>query len=61
MCMVTDIEDHGETLRLFMSADMARLTGGSDPQPLDVARRFDVSDPEAVEHLRRWLMLNDED
>lgn len=61
MCMVTDIEDRGSELRLFMSADMARLTGGADPQPLDVARRFDVSEPEAMARLKQWLMLNDED
>ena len=61
MTMVTDIEDHGNHLTIFVASDMARLAGGDDPTPIDVARRFTVKDPDAVDKLRRWLMLNDED
>ena len=61
MTMVTDIEDHGNELTVFVAADMARLPGGDDPAPIDVARRFTVKDPDDVEKVRRWLMLNDED
>lgn len=61
MSLVSDIEDHGEELRLFMTSDMARLAGGANPSALDVARRVSVTDPEEIQALRRWLMLNDED
>lgn len=61
MSLVTDIEDHGEELRLFLTSDMARLAGGTEPTALDVARRISVTDPEEVKILRRWLMINDED
>ena len=61
MTMLTDIEDHGNELTLFMTSDMARLAGKGDPSPIDVARRVTVTEPEDVEKLRRWLMLNDED
>jgi hypothetical protein len=61
MCMVTDIEDHGEELKIFVASDMARLAGGADPSAIDVARRFTVTDPDAVRKLRQWLLLNDED
>lgn len=61
LAMVTDIEDHGDELRIFMAADMARLAGRDDPTPLDVARRFVVTDPEAIEKVKRWLLLHDED
>ena len=61
LSMVTDIVDHGEKLTLFLAADMARMTGGDDPQALDVARRFSVTDPKDVQRLKTWLKLNDED
>ena len=61
MSMVTDIEEAGEELRIFMATDMARLTGGAEPKAIDVARRITVSDPEDVQKVTRWLLLNDED
>jgi hypothetical protein len=61
MSMVTDIEDHGSELRVFVAADMARLAGRDAPAPIDVARRFSISDPEDIDKLKRWLLLNDED
>ena len=61
MTMVTDIEDHDNELTVFVASDMARLTGRGTPVPIDVARRFTVTDPEDVERLRRWLKLHDED
>jgi len=61
MTMVTDIEDHGEQLTVYVTSDMARLAGSGQPEPIDVARRFSVKDPADVEKVRRWLMLNDED
>lgn len=61
LSMVTDIEDHGEELVVFVASDMARLAGRGDPEPIDVARRFTVTEPEEVDRLRRWLKLNDED
>ena len=61
MCMVTDIEDHGSKLRVFLATDMARLTGREEPEAIDVARRFTVADAEDVDKLKRWLLLNDED
>ncbi len=61
MAMVTDIEDHGSELTIFLATDMARLAGRGDPEPIDVARRYSVTDPEAIEKLKRWLLLNDED
>jgi len=61
MTMVTDIEDQGNELTVYMASDMARLAGRGDPVPIDVARRVTLKDPEDVEKVRRWLMLNDED
>ena len=61
MCMVTDIEDHGDELRIFVSSDMARLAGRDDPSPLDVARRFTITDVEDIEKMKQWLLLHDED
>ena len=61
MAMVTDIEDGGDRLVLFLASEMARLAGTADPAPIDVARRLTVKAPEDVKKLRRWLMLNDED
>jgi hypothetical protein len=61
MAMVTDIEDHGTELRVFVSADMARMAGKDNPQPIDVARRFSITDPEEVAKLRQWLLLYDEE
>lgn len=61
LSLVTDIEDHGEELRVFMSSDMARLAGSANPQPMDVARRVSITAAADVEKLRRWLMLNDAD
>ena len=61
MCMVTDVEDHGSELRVFVATDMARLAGRDDPEPIDVARRFIITNQAEVDKLRRWLLLNDED
>ena len=61
MSMVTDIEDHGSELRVFVAADMARLAGATNPTPIDVARRFSITDPEQIDILKRWLLINDED
>ena len=61
MALVTDIEDHGTELRIFFATDMARLTGRGEPEPIDVARRFVVTEPSAIEKLRTWLLVNDED
>ena len=60
MTMVTDVEDHGNELTVFVASDMARLTGRGTSTPIDVARRFTLTDPEEVEKLRRWLNLHDE-
>ena len=61
MCMVTDVEDHGSELRVFVTSDMARLAGGDAPEAIDVARRFVITDKAEVDKLRRWMLLNDED
>ena len=61
MVQVTDIEDRGSELYVFVTSDMARLAGRENPAPIDVARRISVTDADDVEKLRRWLMLNDED
>jgi len=61
MCMVTDIEDHGNELRIFVAADMARLAGADNPEAIDVARRFSVTDEEDIAKVKQWLLLNDED
>jgi hypothetical protein len=61
LAMVTDIEDHGAELRVFMATDMARLAGRDAPEAIDVARRFSITEPEDVEKMRRWLLLHDED
>jgi hypothetical protein len=60
MSMVTDIEDRGDGLVVYLATDMARLAG-ADRQAVDVARRFTVDDPQEVEKVKRWLLLNDED
>lgn len=59
MAMVTDIEDHGDKLVVFVAADMARLAGLDDPEAVDVARRFPITDAEEVDKLRKWLRFND--
>jgi len=61
MAMVTDIEDRGSELCIFLGSDMARLVGTDAPVPLDVARRISVTEAGDVEKLRRWLLVNDED
>jgi len=61
MTMVTDIEDHGTELRIFVASDMARRAGRDAPEAIDVARRFSVTAPEDIDKLKRWLMLHDED
>ena len=61
LSMVTDIVDEGESLTVFLASDMARMVRRDDPQPMDVARRFTLSDPEDVKKLRKWLKLNDEE
>lgn len=61
MAMVTDIEDHGDKLVVYVTADMARLASLDDPSAIDVARRFSIKDPEEVEKIKRWLLLHDED
>jgi hypothetical protein len=61
LAMVTDIVDEGETLIVFLASDMARMVRREDPHPMDVARRFTLSDPDDVKKLRRWLKLNDEE
>ncbi len=61
MILVTDIEDHGDELRIFVASDMARLAGRGEPEAIDVARRFSITDPEDIQKLKRWLLLNDED
>ena len=58
--LVTDVLDHGDRLTIFLGSDMARMTGGADPIPLDVARRITVKDPEEVKTIRAWLRLSDE-
>jgi len=61
MSMVTDIEDRGDALVVYLATDMARLTGRDQPQAVDVARRFPIEDPEEIEKVKRWLKLNDEE
>lgn len=61
MAMVTDIEDHGDKLVVYVTADMARLASLDDPTAIDVARRFSITDAEDVDKIKRWLLLNDED
>jgi len=39
----------------------ARLARQDDPVPIDVARRFSITEPGEIDKLKRWLMLNDED
>lgn len=58
--LVTDVEDHGESLTVFLASDMARLVGQDDPVALDVARRLTISDPEEIHAIRSWLNLFDE-
>jgi hypothetical protein len=61
MTMVTDIEDLGDGLTIYVASDMARMAGRGEPASIDVARRVTVKDPDDVDKVRRWLMLNDED
>ena len=61
MSMVTDIEDRGDELVVYVATDMARLAGREQPEPIDVARRFSIDDPQQIDKLKRWLLLNDED
>lgn len=61
LSMVTDIEDRGDRLVVFVASDMARLAGSDAPEAIDVARRFSITDPDEIEKLRRWLKLNDEE
>lgn len=61
LSMVTDIEDRGDELVVFVASDMARLAGRGDPEPIDVARRFAITKPEEMDKLRKWLKLNDEE
>jgi len=61
LATVTDIVDDGDSLTIFLSSDMARMVGRDEPHPMDVARRFTLSDPDDVQKLRTWLKLNDED
>ena len=61
LTMVTDIVDEGDTLTIFLSSDMARMVGRDDPHPMDVARRYTLTDPDDVTKLRTWLKLNDEE
>lgn len=61
MAMVTDIEDHGDKLVVFVTADMARLARIDDPSAIDVARRFSITRPDEVDKVKKWLLLNDED
>lgn len=61
MAMITDIVDGGDTLTVFLASDMARMAGREHPPPLDVARRFTLSEPDDVKKLRMWLKLNDEE
>ena len=61
LTMVTDIVDEGESLTIFLASDMARMVGRDDPHPMDVARRFTLTDPADVSKLRNWINLNDEE
>lgn len=61
MAMVSDIEDRGDSLEVFLVADMARLAGRRDPTPVDVARQVTLTRPEDVSKLKKWLKLNDEE
>ena len=58
--LVTDVMDHGESLTVYFASDMARMTSGPDPVPLDVARRLNITDPDEVVMVRRWLGMSDE-
>ena len=61
MAMVSDIEDQGETLTVYLVAETARLAGREHPTPVDVARQVTVTRPDEVAKLRKWLKLNDEE
>ena len=61
LCMVTDIEDHGDELVVFLATSSARLAGRTEPEPVSVARRLSISDAGDIEKIKRWLLLNDED
>ena len=58
--LVTDVMDHGDTLTVYFASDMARMTGGPEPVPLDVARRLEIRDPDEVDMVRKWLRMSDE-
>ena len=58
--LVTDVEDNGDSLTIFMASEMARMVGKDDPKPIDVARRLVVSDPKQVHDIRLWLKMSDE-
>ncbi|MFC1791564.1 hypothetical protein ACFL0I_03765 [Gemmatimonadota bacterium] len=58
--LVTDVEDDGDSLTIFLASDMARLVGGADPTALDVARRITISDPAETKDIRMWLNMSDE-
>jgi hypothetical protein len=58
--LVTDIMDHGDSVTVYLASDMARMTSGPDPVPLDVARRLTITDPDDVVMVRKWLGLSDE-
>ena len=61
MSQVTDALDGGDRFTLFFVSDMARLAGKKNPTPVDVARQVQVTDPDEVVRLRKWLTLNDQD
>ncbi len=58
--LVTDVEDHEDSLTVYFASDMARMTGGDHPVPVDVARRLTVTDPQEVKTIRSWLNISDE-
>lgn len=61
MAMVSDIEEQGESLTIYLAADMARLAGREDPTTVDVARQVTLTLPDEVAKLKKWLKLNDEE
>jgi hypothetical protein len=58
--LVTDVEDEGDSLTVFFASDMARMVGGVERTPLDVARRIKITDPDEVKMVRQWLRISDE-
>ena len=61
MAMVSDIEDKGDKLVVYLVSEAARLAGRDQPVPADVARRVTLTEPEQMIKLRKWLKLNDEE